>query len=95
MNILLSILGNPGKYQYFPGNLGKYHNEYNQHTAVKMLKILSKLSAQMYVFYEYFVGCKNTLQACRTSVSKPWWCKCSLRYSVTGMLESNRDVLKY
>ena len=27
--------------------------------------------------------------------SKPWWCIRSLRYSVTGMLESNREVLKY
>ena len=55
---LIKYMGNPGKNQYFPGNLGKYRNEYNQHTVEKHLKFSQKLNVQIYVFYKHFLGCK-------------------------------------
>ena len=67
-----AILSNAPPCEYFikyMGNPRKYRNEYNQPTAAaKMFIILSELNVQVYVFLEYFLGFKNTLQACQTSV---------------------------
>ena len=54
------------------------------------------MNVQMHEFYEHSLGCNNTLQVCRNSVpSLSGVHVYSSRYSVTGMLESNGDALKF
>ena len=64
----VKYMGNPGKYLRFPGNMGKFCNDYNLYNS-KMLKLCQKLNVQIYVFYKHFLACKNTLQACQTSAA--------------------------